>query len=89
MVRSNREQLAQRIVQRYTNIPKFIKNTTVNNFLIENIPRQTIYSIIGDKSRTGRPRKTRDSNNNRIQKFRYSLNSCDVSTLTNHSQLYP
>ena len=66
MTRSEREHLAKRIVQHYTNIAKKKKSITVNHFLAENIPRQTIYSIIrkyddsgtvGDRPRYGRPRK--------------------------------
>lgn len=66
MTRSEREYLAKRIVQHYVNIANHEKKITVNHFLQERIPRPTIYRIIkkyeesgtiGDKPRTGRPKK--------------------------------
>ena len=67
MTRSEREHLAKRIVQHYTNVAiKKKKSITFNHFLAENIPRQTTYSIIRkhddsgtveDRPRCGRPRK--------------------------------
>jgi transposase len=66
MTRSERQGLQKRIVQFYVNIAGKKKNVTVNHFLIEKIPRQTIYSIIrkydedghiGDRPRSGRPKK--------------------------------
>ena len=66
MTRSEREHLAKRIVQHYSNIAKKRKSITANHFLAGNIPRQTIYSIIrkyddsgtvGDRLRCSRPRK--------------------------------
>ncbi len=46
MTRSERESVQKRIVQFYVNIAGKKKNVTVNHFLKEKIPRQTIYSII-------------------------------------------
>lgn len=66
MARLEREYLAKRIVQHYLNIAGREKRITVNHFLQEKIPRSTIYDIIkkyeeygvvGDKHRTGRPKK--------------------------------
>lgn len=66
MARIDREQLQKRIVQHYINVANKHKNITVNHFLQEKIPRQTIYSIIkryeesgyvADKPRSGRPKK--------------------------------
>ncbi|CAF5186072.1 unnamed protein product [Rotaria magnacalcarata] len=66
MARINREQLQKQVVQHYINVAKKQKQVTVNHFLQEKIPRQTIYSIIrkyeesgyiGDKPRSGRPKK--------------------------------
>ncbi len=60
MTRSERESLQKRIVQFFVNIANENKSVTVNHFMKEKIPRQTIYSIIkkyeefghvGDKSR--------------------------------------
>ena len=64
--RINREQLQKRVVQHYVNVANKQKQITVNHFVQEKIPRQTIYSIIrkyeesgyvGDKPRSGRPKK--------------------------------
>jgi transposase len=66
MARLEREYLSKRIVQHYLNIADREKRITVNHFLKEKIPRSTIYDIIekyeesgvvGDKPRTGRPKK--------------------------------
>ncbi|CAF4230632.1 unnamed protein product [Rotaria magnacalcarata] len=66
MARINREQLQKQVVQHYINVANKQKQVTVNHFLQEKIPRQTIYSIIrkyeesgyiGDKPRSGRPKK--------------------------------
>ncbi|CAF1507070.1 unnamed protein product [Adineta ricciae] len=66
MTRSERECLAKRIVQHYVNIANRRKKIIVNHFLQEKIPRQSIYDTIkkfeefgavGDRSRTGRPKK--------------------------------
>ena len=63
MTPSEREDLAKRIVQHYTNIAKKKKSITVNHFLAENIPRQTIIrkyddsGTVGERPRYGRPRK--------------------------------
>ena len=66
MARINREQLQKRVVQHYVNVANKQKQITVNHFVQEKIPRQTIYSIIrkyeesgyvGDKPRSGRPKK--------------------------------
>ena len=66
MTRSDREHRAKRIVRHYTTIANQQTAPTVNHFLAENVPRQTIYNIIrkyeasgivGDKPRSGRPRK--------------------------------
>ena len=62
----NREQLQKRLVQHYVNIANKQKQITVNHFVQEKIPCQTVYSIIGkyeesgyvgDKPRSGRPKK--------------------------------
>ena len=66
MAHINREQLHKRVVQHYVNVVSQQKQITVNHFVQEKIPRQTIYSIIrkyeesgyvGDKSRSARPKK--------------------------------
>ena len=66
MARINREQLQKRVVQHYVNVANKQKQITVNHFVQEKIPRQTIYSIIrkyeesdyvGDKLRSARPKK--------------------------------
>jgi transposase len=66
MTRSERESMQKRIVNFYLNIANKKKNVTVDHFLKEKIPRQTIYSIIkkyekcgyvGDKPRSGGPKK--------------------------------
>ncbi|CAF1307370.1 unnamed protein product [Adineta ricciae] len=66
MTRSERESLQKRIVQFFVNIADGNKSLTVNHFMKEKTPRQTIYSIIkkyeeaghtGDKPRSGRPKK--------------------------------
>ncbi|CAF3391516.1 unnamed protein product [Rotaria socialis] len=66
MARISREQLHKWIVQHYINVASTQKQITVNHFLQERIPRQTIYSIIkkyeesgyvSDKPRSGRPKK--------------------------------
>jgi transposase len=66
MTRSERELMQKRIVNFYVNIANKKKNVTVNHFLKEKLPRQTIYNIIkkyeecgyvGDKPRSGRPKK--------------------------------
>ena len=66
MTRSESETLQKCIVQFHLNYAISKKNVTVNHFLKEKIPRQTIYNIIrkyekfghiGDKPRSGRPKK--------------------------------
>ena len=66
MTKSERETLQKRIVQFHISYAKNKKNVTVNHFMKEKIPRQTIYSIIrkyeefgliGDKPRSRRPKK--------------------------------
>ena len=66
MARINREQLQKRLVQHYVNVANKQKQITVNCFVQEKIPRQTIYSpirkydelgYVGDKSRSARPPK--------------------------------
>ena len=66
MVSTKREQLQKRVVQHYVNVANKQKQITVNHFVQEKIPRQTIYSIIkkyeesgyvGDKPRSGHPKK--------------------------------
>ncbi|CAF3358579.1 unnamed protein product [Rotaria socialis] len=78
MLRSDREQIAKRIVQHYRTVAKKKKNITVNHFLAENIPRQTIYRIIwkydtygtiGDKPRSGHPRKTSTGQRTRLKRL--------------------
>ena len=58
----NREQLQKRVVQRYVNEANKEKQITVNHFVQEKIPRQTIYSIIRKYEESGyvadRPRST-------------------------------
>ena len=46
MTRPEREHLGKRIVQHYANIGKKKKSITVNQLSAENIPRETIYSIV-------------------------------------------
>ncbi len=46
MTRSERESLQKRIVQFFVDIANENKSVTVNHFMKEKIPRQTIYSII-------------------------------------------
>ncbi|CAF3563035.1 unnamed protein product [Rotaria socialis] len=78
MPRSDKEQLVKRIVQHYRMVAKKKKNITVNHFLAENIPRQTIYRIIwkydtcdtiGDKLRSGRPRKISTGQRTRLKRL--------------------
>ena len=78
MTRSDREHLAKRIVQHYVTVAKKQKNITVNHFLAENIPRQTIYNIIrkydtsdvvGDRPRSGRPRKISSGERTRLKRL--------------------
>ena len=78
MTRSDREHLANRIVQHYTTTAKLKKSVTINHFLAENIPRQTVYSIIqkydtcgtiGDKPRSGRPRKISSGQRTRLKRL--------------------
>ena len=78
MPRSDREQLAKRVVQHYRTVAKKKKNITVNHFLAENIPRPTIYRIIwrydtcgtiGDKPRSGRPRKISTGQRTRLKRL--------------------
>ncbi len=66
MTRSEREYLQKRVVQYYLNIADKNKSVTVYHFAQEKIPRRTIYNIIkkyedyghvGDKPRSGRPKK--------------------------------
>ena len=66
MARINREQLQKWVLQHYVNVANKQKQITVNHFVQEKIPRQTIYSInrkyeesgyVGDKPRSGRPEK--------------------------------
>ena len=66
MAHINQEQLQKRVVQHYVDVANKQKQITVNHFVQEKIPRQTIYSIIrryeesgyvGDKSRSRRPKK--------------------------------
>ena len=65
MARINREQLQKRVVQHFVNIANKQKQITINHFVQEKIPRQTIYSItrkyeesgyVDDKPRSGRPK---------------------------------
>ena len=58
--------LQKRVVQHYVNVANKQKQITVNHFVQEKIPRQTIYSTIrkyeesgyaADKPRSGRPKK--------------------------------
>lgn len=78
MTRSDREHLAKRIVQHYLTIAKKQKSITVNHFLAENIPRQTIYNIIrkydssgtiGDRARSGRPKKLLRGERTRLKRL--------------------
>ena len=78
MTRSEREHLEKRVVQHYNNIAQKEKKFTVNHFFAQNIPPQTIYSIIRkyeesdvirDKARTGRPRKISNGQRTRLKKL--------------------
>ncbi|CAF3226421.1 unnamed protein product [Rotaria socialis] len=76
MTKSERESLQKRIIQFYVNVANKKKNLTVNHFLKEEIPRRTIYNVItnydecghiGDKQRSGRPRKLNSKAINRLK----------------------
>ena len=78
MTRYDREHLAKRIVQHHTTIANRKKIVTVNHFVDENVPRQTIYNIIlkydtsdfvGDKPRSGRPRKISSGQRTRLKRL--------------------
>jgi transposase len=78
MTRSDREHLAKRVVQYYTNVANQQTALTVNHFLAEKVPRQTIYNIIrkydasgivGDKARSGRPRKISSGQRIRLKRL--------------------
>ena len=78
MTGSERETLQKRIVQFHISYAKNKKNVTVNHFMKEKIPRQTIYSIIrkyeesgliGDKPRSGRPKKLRQQRLDRMKQL--------------------
>ena len=43
MARINREQLQNRVIQHYVNVANKQKQITVNRFVQEKIPRQTIF----------------------------------------------
>ena len=67
MTRCDGEHLAKRIVRHYKTIVKQKKSIAINHFMAENIPYQTICSIIqkcdtsdivGDRSRSGCPKKS-------------------------------
>lgn len=77
MTKSEREALQKRIVQFYLEIANKKKNITVNHFAKEKIHRQTVYSIIkkyedsenvGDKPRSGRPRKLNKTQMSRLRR---------------------
>ena len=78
MTRSERENLQKRIVEFYLDIAGKQKKKTVNHFLREKVPRQTIYNIIrkydesgrvGDKPRSGRPKKLRQAQVTRLERL--------------------
>ena len=75
MARSDGEHLKERIVRHYTTIANQQTALTVNHFLADNGPRQTIYNIIrkyeasgivGDKPRSRRPRKISSGQRTRL-----------------------
>ena len=78
MIKSERESLQKRIVQFYLNVANRKKNLTVNHFLNEKIPRRTIYNVItkyeecghiGDKKRSGHPKKLSSKHISRLKNF--------------------
>ena len=78
MTRSERETLQKQIVQFHISYAKNKKNVTVNHFMKEKMPRQTIYSIIrkyeesgliGDKPRPGRPKKLNQQRLDRLKQL--------------------
>ena len=78
MTRSDREHLAKRIVQHYTTIANRKQIVTVNHFVAENVPRQTIYNIIlkydtpdvvGDKPRSGHPKEISSGQRTRLKRL--------------------
>jgi len=78
MTRSEREHLQKRIVQFHLNIANKQKSVTVNHFLKEKVSRQTIYNIIrkyeesghiGDKPRSGRPKKLCEGQLTRLKRL--------------------
>ncbi|CAF3262830.1 unnamed protein product [Rotaria socialis] len=75
---SVREQLAKRIVQHHRTVAKIKKNITVNHFLTEIFHVKTIYGIIwkydtcgtiGDKPRSGLPRKISTGQRTRLKRL--------------------
>ena len=49
----NREQLQKRVVQHYVNVANKQKQITINHFVQEKVPHQTIYSIISKYEESG------------------------------------
>ena len=78
MTRLQREELQRHVVQFYIDIAGKKKNVTVEHFLEEKVPRQTIYNIIkkydefgriGDKPRSGRPKKLSQGELTRLKRL--------------------
>ena len=78
MTRCDREHLAKRIVQHYKTIAKQEKSIAVHHFMAKNMPRQTIYSVIqryeisgivGDRSRSDRPKNISTGQRTRLKRL--------------------